>query len=215
MSYVQYGCGLSTGDSWINFDNSPTLRLQRLPIIGWVFKLGNTGFPESVRYGDIVAGLPVPDHSADGVYASHVLEHLSYEEFWLALQNTYAVLKPGGIFRLIVPDLENRTQIYLRRLSEGNADANSWLMDVLAMTTRRRDRSIVGALRRAFGGSEHRWMWDEASMSAALRKVGFAAVRRCQFNDSADETFKQVENRSRYYDSNQDIVECAMEARKP
>jgi hypothetical protein len=36
--YLQYGCSQSYPDSWINFDTSPTLRLQRLPVIGGLFK---------------------------------------------------------------------------------------------------------------------------------------------------------------------------------
>jgi hypothetical protein len=32
--YVQYGCGFSVGKDWLNFDSSPTLRVERLPIIG-------------------------------------------------------------------------------------------------------------------------------------------------------------------------------------
>ena len=29
--YVQYGCGINAPQSWINFDASPNLRLERLP----------------------------------------------------------------------------------------------------------------------------------------------------------------------------------------
>jgi hypothetical protein len=30
--YVQYGCGYSAPNSWVNFDASPTLRFERIPI---------------------------------------------------------------------------------------------------------------------------------------------------------------------------------------
>ena len=35
---VQYGCGLSDPEGWKNFDSSPTLRLQKLPLIGRFIK---------------------------------------------------------------------------------------------------------------------------------------------------------------------------------
>jgi SAM-dependent methyltransferase len=124
-TYVQYGCGLSSPPGRINFDVSPTLRMQRLPLIGSLFKHGPTIFPEGVCVGDIVAGLPLPDGSADGVYASHVLEHLSYDDFWVALRNTHRLLKPGGLFRLVVPDLEMRARKYLNQLDDGIVDSNS------------------------------------------------------------------------------------------
>lgn len=47
------------------------------------------------------------DNSITEVYASHVYEHLSYQkELEKALREVYRVLKPGGLFRLGVPDLE-------------------------------------------------------------------------------------------------------------
>ncbi len=60
--YVQYGAGFSGPDGWVNFDASPTLRIQKIPAIGSVLaKLSGNAepFPESVRYGDVVKGLPV------------------------------------------------------------------------------------------------------------------------------------------------------------
>ena len=48
--YLQYGCGLSAPSEWYNFDASPTLRLQKLPFVGSVFKK-KVDFPKNVRYG--------------------------------------------------------------------------------------------------------------------------------------------------------------------
>src|SRR5262245_14969351 len=91
--YVQYGCGICTPKPWLNFDASPRLRLER--ITGMHAAAARTVgllFPANVCFGDIVRGLPVPDHSARGVYCSHVLEHLAREDLALALRNTLRVL---------------------------------------------------------------------------------------------------------------------------
>ena len=56
--YVQYGAGLCGPENWTNFDISPTLRLQRLPLIGGIFNRLGPKFPRTVRYGDIIRGLP-------------------------------------------------------------------------------------------------------------------------------------------------------------
>lgn len=103
--YVQYGCGWSAPEAWLNFDSSPTLRFERLPLIGKLYTRNARRFPANVRYGDVVKGLPVADKSCDGIYASHVLEHLAFADFEKALTNTFRYLKPGGTFRLVVPDL--------------------------------------------------------------------------------------------------------------
>jgi hypothetical protein len=32
--YVQYGCGWSAPKEWVNYDASPTLKWERIPILG-------------------------------------------------------------------------------------------------------------------------------------------------------------------------------------
>jgi SAM-dependent methyltransferase len=186
-----------------------------LPVIGPLFKRGPIVFGDGVRYGDIVKGLPLPDNSADAVYASHVLEHLDYHDFWKALENTYRVLKSGGRFRLIVPDLELRAPRYIEALDRGDDEANSEFMRRALLGSERRPRGLNRRLRHAFGNAYHLWMWDEQSMGAALRKTGFVNVRRCSFGDSGDPRFDAVEERGRFFDERCNGDECAMEAWKP
>ncbi len=213
--YVQYGCGPSCPRGWINFDVSPTLRLQRLPLIGKLFKRGSIIFPDEVRFGNIVKGLPIAEGSAQGVYASHVLEHLPLTEFWIALESTFRMLRPGGIFRLVIPDLEIRARKYLEKINAGDANASSWFMQTTCLGLEYRSRGLRALARGIFGNSAHLWMWDENSMTAALEKVGFIGVRRCRFNDGQDEAFRLVEDARRFYDDSADLEECAMEAIKP
>ncbi|HZD90704.1 MAG TPA: methyltransferase domain-containing protein [Pseudolabrys sp.] len=212
---VQYGCGLSCPDGWINFDASPALRAQRLPVIGRIFRKLPPAFPGAVRYGDIVKGLPVADRSADLVYASHVLEHLAYDDCAAALRNTFRVLKPGGVFRLVVPDLQVRAARYLEKLARGERGANDWLMRASGLGRASRPRTPLEMLRAAIGNSHHQWMWDQAAMTAALQRAGFVAVRRCRLHDSGHPAFRLVEQPDRFHDPGEDLEECAMEARTP
>ncbi|MES2692496.1 MAG: methyltransferase domain-containing protein [Verrucomicrobiota bacterium] len=105
MSHIQYGCGHEAPPSWQNFDSSPTIVLERIPLLNLLYSKNAVRFPAHVRRGNIVRGLPVPAESADAVYCSHTLEHLALDEFRTALRNTYAILKPGGTFRFVLPDL--------------------------------------------------------------------------------------------------------------
>jgi SAM-dependent methyltransferase len=218
-TYVQYGCGWSCPDGWLNFDVSPSLRLERLPLVGPLIKVNGRRFPEQVRLGDIVSGLPVRDGAAKGVYASHVLEHLCYDDFWIALKNTYKILAPGGIFRLVVPDLESRARLYCSKLDSGNAESNSEFLRLTYLGVPRRPRSPLARLRASLGNSAHLWMWDYKSMAEALQKTGFRDIRRAQFNDSSDPMFRLVEDKSRFYwsqpgEPSATWPECAVEARK-
>lgn len=62
---------------------------------------------------DITCGLPFVENSFDAVYHSHLLEHLNPNDGIVLLEQCYRVLKPGGIVRIVVPDLERIAMLYL------------------------------------------------------------------------------------------------------
>ena len=191
--YVQYGCGHSAPKEWKNFDASPTLRFERLPVLGKLYSKNPQRFPLTVDYGDIVKGLPVPDGSCHGVYCSHVLEHLSLADFRTALRNTHRLLASGGRFRLVVPDLEYLAKAYLENPGD---DAAHWFMRESWLG--QEQRGLKHFLRAWLGGSQHLWMWDYKALAAELAASGFTQVRRARFGDSTEARFAEVEERIRW-----------------
>jgi len=200
---VQYGCALDAPQEWLNFDASPTLRLQKIPILGkfiirrmkWVM------FPDNVRYGDIVKGLPVSGNSCDLVYCSHILEHLSYEDLRTALANTFKILKPKGVFRLIVPDLES----YIRQYVQDASDDASIKFLKETQLGQIKKRTFFGQLRYIWG-SHHCWMWDFKALRKELAEAGFQNIRRMRGHDSQHAQFNEIEAEQRWKDSL--VVEC-------
>jgi SAM-dependent methyltransferase len=77
-------------------------------------------------------GIPYKDASFQVVYHSHLLEHFSKECGHHLLLECCRVLKPGGILRVAVPDLERIVREYLNALDEaarGTATDNyDWMM---------------------------------------------------------------------------------------
>lgn len=195
MSYLQYGCGHDAPDSWINFDSSPTLVLERAPLVGRYLNKNARRFPACVRRGDIVRGLPVAPGSASAVYCSHTLEHLPLEDFRKALRHTWAMLKPGGVFRCVVPDLAYYIDNY--RTSGSPTAAHTFLHDTM-LGRETRPRGLYAWLKEIFGGSAHFWMWDYPALAHELAAAGFVDIRRAQFGDAADPRFAEVENESRW-----------------
>jgi ubiquinone/menaquinone biosynthesis C-methylase UbiE len=101
-----------------------TLRWERIPILGKVYTKNSRRFPDTVKFGNIVQGLPLPDASCDAVFASHVLEHPALADFHRALENTRRILCKGGIFRLVVPDLEYAAREYVAKLERNDPQAS-------------------------------------------------------------------------------------------
>ena len=217
-THIYYGASTSAVPGWLNFDASLTVRVQNLPVVGRkLAKLSGNSFefPVFLKYGDIIKGLPVPDASADGVYASHVLEHLSLEDMRTALRNTWRILKPGGVFRLIVPDLRERARRYVARVEADPEDAEAapeFVQDIEMGEA----RPLGGSLRRlriALGLGRHQWMWDYPAMARELAAAGFVDIRPSRIGDAQDPRFAEVEQMDRYFTG--DIQELSIEARRP
>lgn len=208
MLYVQYGCAFSAPAGWVNFDSSPTVRFERLPVVGRLYTKNSTRFPPSVRYGDVVSGLPVETGDCLGVYASHVLEHLCLDDCRIALRETYRLLADGGIFRLVVPDLEVYAERYLSSLRSGDSGATIQFLEGTGLGVRSRPRGPIRLASQLFGNSAHKWMWDEASLRSELQQAGFSSIRRAALGDSSDPMFARAEDPTRFLDA------CAMEAER-
>jgi predicted SAM-dependent methyltransferase len=90
------GCGGCFHSGWTNFD----LVSQS---------------PHVIQH-DLRTRLPLSDRSCAVVYHSHVLEHFPRTFAPLFLQECYRVLVPGGLLRVVVPDLETIVRLYLKNL---------------------------------------------------------------------------------------------------
>ena len=209
--YIHYGCGLCAPDGWLNFDASPRLRLERMFGLRNLIR-GSVGlrFPANVRPGDIVQGLPIADGTASGVYCSHVLEHLPRDDVPSALGNTLRMLRIGGLFRLVLPDLQWRAVRYLKAAERGDPAAADALIEACLLGTRKAPRGLVSRIRNQFGRNAHLWMYDFAAVKLLLERAGFAAIRRCQIGDCQDPMFALVEEVGRFSEGGE--AELAIEA---
>ena len=71
-----------------------------------------------VKAVDIRKGISYPDQTFSVVYHSHLLEHLPKRAALGFLQECYRVLVPGGVIRVVVPDLEQIVRTYLSILDK-------------------------------------------------------------------------------------------------
>jgi SAM-dependent methyltransferase len=93
------------------------------------------GIPPYVQAANLIEGFPFPDKSFEVLYHSQVLEHIPKEKSPEFIRECFRVLAPGGIMRVVVPDLENIVSEYLKYLyknleqSDPISEANyDWMM---------------------------------------------------------------------------------------
>ncbi len=191
---------------WLNYDASPRLQISAWPLIGGSLSRIRAPFPDNAQWGDIVKGLALPDSSCRGVYASHVIEHLSLADARTALRNVYHLLQPEGVFRLVVPDLDRMARDYVNDPNE-NACHEFMTRSMLGWETK--PRNLAEYVRLWWGNSKHLWMWDDKALCYELSVLGFIDVRRAAFGDSNDARFDEVEEQARWRDC------LGIEGRKP
>ncbi len=108
LGKLNLGCGTTFHPDWVQLDffsDNPKIFIHNL-----------------------LNGIPCDDNILDVVYHSHVLEHFQKEDAVAFMKECYRVLKPNGIVRVAVPDLEQIAKIYLEKLSERNENDYNWIM---------------------------------------------------------------------------------------
>lgn len=122
MKYLNLGCGQRFHSSWTN--------------INFVSN-GNGVIAHNLKHG-----IPFPDESFDLVYHSHVLEHFPKEEAEDFIKECCRVLRPQGILRVVVPDLEQIAKMYLHCLEQVGTDSQEWEQNYQWMLLEMYDQTV-------------------------------------------------------------------------
>lgn len=68
------------------------------------------------KTGQEIYPLAYEDNSVDEIRASHCLEHFSHRETLDVIKDWVAKLKPGGLLKIAVPDMEAISSAYMQRI---------------------------------------------------------------------------------------------------
>ncbi|MHC1791859.1 glycosyltransferase [Solidesulfovibrio sp.] len=150
---LNLGCGGTHHPDWVNIDFAP----RQPGVLGY----------------DLGREIPFPDDTFATVYHSHLLEHLPKRAALPFLRECFRVLRPGGVLRLAVPDLEGIARAYLTAVdavARGEADADArhaWMVV-----------EMVDQLARHVSGGEMLAYWRQKPLPAqdfVLARLGAEA----------------------------------------
>jgi predicted SAM-dependent methyltransferase len=151
---LNWGCGDHVAPGWINSD----------------VKQGE----DVDLVADIKAGLPLASDCIDYAVSVHALPELPYPELVPALRELRRVLKPGGVLRLVLPDLDLAIDAYRR------GDSDYFKVDPDEVQSLG-GKLIVQML--WYGYSRSLFTGDFAA--ELLEKAGFEQVRPCRYRQTA------------------------------
>lgn len=119
---------------------------------------------------DLSRPLPFPDCSFDGVFCEHVLEHFSLGDGERLAREIFRTLRPGGCFRIVVPDAEFILRHYFEDpdgLVAWRGEPSQTPMEVVNSYFRQR--------------YEHQFLYDWITLEKLLLRAGFDAAPRTSY----------------------------------
>jgi predicted SAM-dependent methyltransferase len=151
---LNWGCGEWTTIGWINSD------IKANPGVDLV--------------ADIRDGLPLESDSIDYAVSVHSLPEIPFTEIVPTLAELRRVLKPGGVLRLALPDLDKGIDAYHRK-------------DSAYFKVPDQDAKSVGAkfVTQMVWYGYSRSLFTHEFIEEQLEKAGFSRVDHCSFQQTA------------------------------
>lgn len=150
---LHFGCGVITPYGWVNSD------IQKHPGVDVV--------------ADIRAGLPFGDNEFDCIVGMHVLPEIPYPALDSVLRELRRILRPTGVLRLGLPDMDKAIKAYLSN------DVDYFLVPDDHVTTAA-GKMIVQLT--WYGMC--RCMFTESFATELLQRNGFSRIDSCAFRQT-------------------------------
>jgi SAM-dependent methyltransferase len=216
---LNLGCGPNPPAGWLNvdgswnawFSNHPRLR-RTLQTLGVINASNAAEWKVRPLVHDLTKPLPFESNSVAAIYGAHVLEHLYLADAQRLLAECKRVLQPGGVIRLVVPDLRSMVESYLKRKNGGGpcgSPAPSERMAAADMLNERLGfRSPAAPAGNVFfkfyslwkDFHHHKWMYDSDSLIQQMEKAWFAGVTEKEYLQSEISGIEEVEEAGRVLD---------------
>lgn len=216
LQRLNLGCGPNAPVGWLNVDGSWNAWFAHHSLLRKILEMvriinpTNRGAQWNVKplVHDLRKPLPFKDDTFLGIYASHVLEHLYLVEAQQLLSECRRIVKPGGIIRIVVPDLRVLVSNYVQGKNENHGSALKKIHAADQLNEKMHFRSSVPP-----GGNpifkfyaiwkdfhSHKWMYDSDSLIHYMQLAGIQEVSERGFRASDIPGIEEIEDPQRVLD---------------
>jgi len=134
----------------------------------------------------------IDSNSIEKIFFSHALEHLLPDKARQLLIETYRILKPGGIIRIVVPDCEKFIKAYLNKEESFYKDNihlskhfNSLKDTIIEMGGNKNDFNAESQI-------GHYFFWDQYSLTWLLLCANYENIVIQNFGKSLDKEMTEI-----------------------
>lgn len=192
------GCGPNLIPGWLNIDRAAGIAEAR------VFADFNGVSGAYFANWDLGLGIPGRDNSLEAIYHCHFLEHLALADGINLLRQARQRLKPGGMMRAVVPDLELWIDNYRRDNAAFFAEYRRLALGDNAVLYRTKGAVFMGMLH----NHGHKCGYDFETLEWVLRATGFTNIRRTAFREGSFAGLPAIEPNSPLRAMESLCVEC-------
>lgn len=157
----------------------------------WLASDLNPHYDRRIVYLDASLPFPFPDATFDYVFSEHLIEHLTYPQGEGMLRECFRVLKPGGRIRVGTPDLRVFIGLFAESLGDVQQEYIRYHVDkFLKPVGIHNPVFVLNNIVRNWG---HQFLYDEATLRAAVKQAGFVDLKRYASGESDDPNLKGLE----------------------
>lgn len=173
---LNLGCGAKVVNDWTNVDYAFGARLARIPVVNILIKkskLFHVQWDSQIFIHNLTKPFPWGNDSASVIYSSHTLEHMDRDDGMAFLKECHRVLKPDGIIRIVVPNLEPIVERYINKslLSEH-------FLEELYVLRGKPPKFFLKRLIWPYIGFPHQCMYDTESLIRVMKLAGFEVTSK-------------------------------------
>lgn len=143
-------------------------------IIDGFINIDSNVFRANTMWYDMTLPLPFDGDGVEVIYCSNTMEHLYIDDVLSVMRECYRVLAAGGVFRIVVPDMEQAAKAYVKG------------RDKFFPNSMRKFASIGGRFADfLFCDGQHKYAYDYGLMNELAAKASFKDCARKSYGDTS------------------------------